>query len=1036
MVALTAFASMQAAFSYPTGSSMSSKAERSHLRGKQTLESGWVVEPREAPVLAQSADGSADGEEVVSHAVGKFPPASPLTVDTVFFDVGNVILNYDYHKAARALSEEWEVPEDIIYDVFVSDEFMIPFETGELVPAAYFKEVKKELVRQGADAEKLKEIDEKRFFEIFSDIYEMKPRTVEIMRQLKDAGYKIYIISNTNPVHKQHVLGAFPEIFSMVEPGGFIASCDIGAMKDDPQIFHEAMKKASIEGQSHRAIFIDDRDDYAEAGRKLGIKSITMQGETDLEHEISVLLREALDRFKRVALGAAYIRHELATQFTSIKGHLLRLAEVPDEVPDSIMQKLMHYNEALVKLIDDISDLFNNIDNRELIDKLVLLKIELEKLSTDEEFIGALRTCGQQLTAEALSESCVRAITILAKFIPYIENNDFSLDLEDVDINKFLGQIAKYRMHNVKYELDFDSQSPVVRTDKNLLEIIIDNLIRNAIEALDSYCSTSGDSAIRERFKFVIITRAQGNKVQVHFEDTGPGIREEDIAHVFDLFWTKDKEGGTGIGLALVKEAVTKLGGEISVESRHINEGHPDDHDTIFTITLPTDASAGGEEVVADASGVRQITFPGKFKLPNAFVIKDNSRTLRIAAFQLPDYIISNGEGRLRRTKEIGKMIMDFKTALEEQQERTPDLILCPEEVENIYVLHAVDRLRYSEEARNRLLEGIKQAEAESIEIIKALAAAENITIGFGGAHIVENNGEFATASVYYVVFPDGHVHTIIKGDPDKSKAIFEVGSVKIGGIICNDMLMSTETLSRNIMYYETIGFVEQILNNEPNLVIVPSSTTSKLAQEFAEILDARGMDRLIINCTNPASEIDEVTESAITEGATAFGRNGKNIYTLKDEAGILMADVGPHTQGRGTAGLVLVGQPASRLLGKTGVIIARDAKIAEKFKQRLIEEKGLRGEDIKTVIMPRESVSDAAVEEVNSEAVSTIMREVETAVENGRVDWVVNCIEAGQQKDLSYALANLLKCAVTTAQDLTEALEDENKWRELEDSI
>jgi two-component system sensor histidine kinase BaeS len=60
--------------------------------------------------------------------------------------------------------------------------------------------------------------------------------------------------------------------------------------------------------------------------------------------------------------------------------------------------------------------------------------------------------------------------------------------------------------------------------------------------------------------------------VEVWISDTGPGIAPYDLPHVFERFWRSEKSrsrmtGGSGIGLALVKQLVEAHGGRVSVES-------------------------------------------------------------------------------------------------------------------------------------------------------------------------------------------------------------------------------------------------------------------------------------------------------------------------------------------------------------------------------------------------------------------------------------------------------------------------------------
>lgn len=60
--------------------------------------------------------------------------------------------------------------------------------------------------------------------------------------------------------------------------------------------------------------------------------------------------------------------------------------------------------------------------------------------------------------------------------------------------------------------------------------------------------------------------------LEIHVSDTGKGIAEEDLPHIFDLFYQgnkeKVKEVGSGIGLSLVQKLVMSMNGTIEVESK------------------------------------------------------------------------------------------------------------------------------------------------------------------------------------------------------------------------------------------------------------------------------------------------------------------------------------------------------------------------------------------------------------------------------------------------------------------------------------
>ena len=73
--------------------------------------------------------------------------------------------------------------------------------------------------------------------------------------------------------------------------------------------------------------------------------------------------------------------------------------------------------------------------------------------------------------------------------------------------------------------------------------------------------------------------------IEIQIQDTGKGMREEEVNHIFEPFYRIDKfnqapNSGLGLGLALTQSTVAIHGGEIKVESK-INEG------TRFSIRLP-----------------------------------------------------------------------------------------------------------------------------------------------------------------------------------------------------------------------------------------------------------------------------------------------------------------------------------------------------------------------------------------------------------------------------------------------------------------
>jgi signal transduction histidine kinase len=107
-----------------------------------------------------------------------------------------------------------------------------------------------------------------------------------------------------------------------------------------------------------------------------------------------------------------------------------------------------------------------------------------------------------------------------------------------------------------------NARPPVVALDIELFERAIANLVDNALK----FCR-AGDSVS-------LSARMRGDRVEVCVADTGPGIPEADVPHLFDRFYQARQSvapstgvGGKGLGLAIVKRIAELHAGEVRVDS-------------------------------------------------------------------------------------------------------------------------------------------------------------------------------------------------------------------------------------------------------------------------------------------------------------------------------------------------------------------------------------------------------------------------------------------------------------------------------------
>ena len=116
---------------------------------------------------------------------------------------------------------------------------------------------------------------------------------------------------------------------------------------------------------------------------------------------------------------------------------------------------------------------------------------------------------------------------------------------------------------------------PPVPVDPDQIQQVLLNLIKNAVEA-----TPSGGTV--EIHAYASAPDDDRPKMAIQVIDTGPGIDPEDLAHIFEPFFTKGKAGGTGLGLYVSHGIVERHGGEIHVANAHGGGA-------VFTVKLPMD---------------------------------------------------------------------------------------------------------------------------------------------------------------------------------------------------------------------------------------------------------------------------------------------------------------------------------------------------------------------------------------------------------------------------------------------------------------
>jgi 2-haloacid dehalogenase len=182
------------------------------------------------------------------------------TPRVVVFDLGKVLVDFDYRIAARHIAARGSADPAAIRHFLDQSSLLFRYETGLMSKQEFFDEVRAFSGFQG-------DIDE--FSRVFGDIFTPMPRMVELHAALRAAGVPTFIFSNTNELAVAHIRGAFP-FFSNFD--GYIYSYQQGAMKPDSKIY-QTVEKVTGRRESE-ILYIDDRPENVAAGAARGWQTI------------------------------------------------------------------------------------------------------------------------------------------------------------------------------------------------------------------------------------------------------------------------------------------------------------------------------------------------------------------------------------------------------------------------------------------------------------------------------------------------------------------------------------------------------------------------------------------------------------------------------------------------------------------------------------------------------------------------------------------------------------------------------------------
>ncbi|GAB6931054.1 hypothetical protein JCM10914A_50370 [Paenibacillus sp. JCM 10914] len=162
-----------------------------------------------------------------------------------------------------------------------------------------------------------------------------------------------------------------------------------------------------------------------------------------------------------------------------------------------------------------------------------------------------------------------------------MESPEFRLDRNEVDLHSIIEQaiaLMNPAYSEKKVDLQFEGATPVlIHVDADRLLQVLMNLLNNALH----YTSEHGRVHVQ--------IKEEADYIMIRIQDNGQGIHSEDLPYIFERLYRGDKSrsrnsGGSGMGLAIVRQIVQAHGGQVWAETQ--NQGQPG-HGSSFFIRLP-----------------------------------------------------------------------------------------------------------------------------------------------------------------------------------------------------------------------------------------------------------------------------------------------------------------------------------------------------------------------------------------------------------------------------------------------------------------
>lgn len=192
----------------------------------------------------------------------------------IVFDLGQVLLPFDYKSFIETVNRHKPGIGEQFAELYKQNYYIHrDFEKGLISEEVFITQMLSYLDNV---------IDEETFCRYWSDIFSFNEEVIALLPLLKK-NYKLYLISNTNSIHKKYGFGNY-EFLNLFDK--LILSHEVKFIKPEKEIYIQVEKASGFPSEEH--VFIDDILEYVEAAKSLGWDGIHFIGYDDLVNNLKI----------------------------------------------------------------------------------------------------------------------------------------------------------------------------------------------------------------------------------------------------------------------------------------------------------------------------------------------------------------------------------------------------------------------------------------------------------------------------------------------------------------------------------------------------------------------------------------------------------------------------------------------------------------------------------------------------------------------------------------------------------------------------